>query len=229
MTQTSIRRTTGAFGLTGAVLVLLQAPLYFAYTGAPPDWNILTRILLSFLGSMAFIVFFAGFRQVIRQANPAYDWIATLAMAAGLLYLAVVLVSQAMEGGTAIASATPIDPTVDGTLAPGQWLLYGTIGRLLTALFAAAAGVGILRTQALPAWSGRLAYALAVINLAFVPSMFFGSNAAAFYSAVGWGATAVAGSLVSYWIVAVSIVLVRSRKHAQAPTSAASASARPAS
>lgn len=223
LTQATVRRATGTFGLISAILFLLQAPLYFVYSGAPPDWNILTRILLSFLGCMAFLAFLAGLRQVVGQANPAYEWVATLALAAGLLYTAVVLVSQSMEGGATIASAAPIDPTVDGPLAPGQWLMYGSVGRLLTALFAAAAGFAILRTRALPAWAGRLAYALAAINLAFVPSLFFGADAAQFYSAVGWGTTAVAASFLSYWIAAVSIVLVQRPQHPHTPELATSA------
>jgi hypothetical protein len=39
----------------------------------------------------------------------------------------------------------------------------------------------------LPTWVGRTAYVLALINLAFVPALYFGDNAADFYSAQGWG------------------------------------------
>lgn len=205
----NIRRFTGTFGLLTAGLFLISIPLYFVYSGAPPDWNILTRILLGLVGFMLFIVFLVGFRQIICQADPAYEWVATLAFVAGLLYIGVSLVAQSMEAGTAIATADRIDPTVEGPLAPGQFLIQGAIGRALIALFSVAAGYAILRTHALPAWSGWLAYALAILNLAFVPSIYFGSDADQFYSAVGFGTTAVAGSFLIYWIIAVSIVLVR--------------------
>ncbi len=48
-----------------------------------------------------------------------------------------------------------------------------------------------------------------MINLAFVPAMFFGPVAAQFYSAAGWGTTATAPVLVVIWILLVSIALLR--------------------
>ena len=42
-------------------------------------------------------------------------------------------------------SRVPVDPTVDGVLAPGQFLLFGSIGRLMTTLFLSALGFAILR------------------------------------------------------------------------------------
>jgi hypothetical protein len=222
VTEASIRRATGTFGLISAILFLLVAPLYFVYSGAPPDWNILTRLLFAFIGFTGFIVFFTGLREVIRQASVAYEWVATLAMAAGLVYVAIALVSASMEGGAAIASADPIDPTVDGPLAPGQWLMYGAIARLLTALFLVATGTGILRTHALPAWSGWLAYGFAALNLAAVPSMFFSANPAEFYSVQGWGSTTVIGNSLTIWIVVASVLLVRRPQQARMPERAVS-------
>jgi hypothetical protein len=184
------------------------------YSGAPPDWNVLTRILLSVCGSTILIAFLAEFRQVVRQSNPEYDWVATVAFAAGLVWLTLGLVAQSMEAGTAIASVIPIDPTIEGPLAPGQFLMWGAIGRLMSALFLSAAGVSILRTRLMPLWTGRLAYAIALVNLAFVPSMHFGADAALFYSAVGWGTTATAPGLVLCWILAASVVMVRNPRQA---------------
>ena len=212
MKDTSIRRLTGMFGVGAATLLLLQTPLYFMYSGAPPDWNVLTRILLSLFGCALFIVFLAGFRHLICQANPRYEWVSTLAFGAGLMYVAVIMVSQSLEAGAAIVSDVPVDPTVAGPLAPGQFLMYGSIGRLITALFLTAAGFAIGRTRVLPAWTAWVAYVIALFNLAFVPSMYFGPDAARFYSAVGWGATAFAASFLFYWVLAVSIVATRSAR-----------------
>jgi hypothetical protein len=50
---------------------------------------------------------------------------------------------------------------------------------------------------------------IALINFAFVPAMFFGPDAAQFYSAVGWGTTATAPVLVVMWILIASIIMVR--------------------
>jgi hypothetical protein len=52
-----------------------------------------------------------------------------------------------------------------------------------------------------------LAFLVAFINLAFVPAMFFGYDAAQFYSAVGWGTTATAPVLVVWWIIIASIII----------------------
>jgi hypothetical protein len=196
-------------GLTGAVLVLLPIVLYFMYSGPPPDWNVLTRIVVTVTGCTVLVAFYAGFRRLIQLSDPTYEWIGTLALGAGLLYTVMVMVSLSMEAGTAISTAAPIDPTISGALAPGQFLMYGTLGRLTTALFLLAAGFAIARTRVLPHWLARAAYAIAAFNLLFVPSLYFGADAADFYSAVGWGATAFAASFQLYWIVAVSISLLR--------------------
>ena len=87
--------------------------------------------------------------------------------------------------------------------------MFGSIGRLMTTLFLSASGFAILRRRLMPAWLGWLAWIIAVVNLAFVPAMFFGFDAAQFYSAVGWGTTATAPRLVLCWILIVSIILIR--------------------
>ncbi len=103
-----------------------------------------------------------------------------------------------------------IDPTTDGPLAHGAILLRGSIGRALTALYLAVTGRSVLRTRALPAWVGHSAYAIALWNLAFVPALYFGSEAAVFYSALGWGNTAMTASFLPYWMFAVGIASRRS-------------------
>ena len=46
---------------------------------------------------------------------------------------------------------------------------------------------------------------LAAVNLAFVPSLYFGIDAARFYSALGWGNTALTAGLFLYWAVAAGV------------------------
>jgi len=209
MNTLSLRRRTGIFGLVASLISLTQLPLYFMYSGAPPQWNVLTRILLSIIGASILIVFLAGFRLVIRAGSPNLEWAATIVLVSGLMWLTFSLVAQSMEAGTVIVSKVPIDPTIAGVLAPGQFLLFGSIGRAMTTLFLSASGLAVLRGRLMPAWLGRLASIIALINLAFVPAMFFGPDAAQFYSAVGWGTTATAPSLVVCWILIGSIILIR--------------------
>jgi hypothetical protein len=73
------------------------------------------------------------------------------------------------------------------------------------------AGYAVLRTGILPRWVAWSAYLIAAANLAFVPSLFFGSDVTKFYSAIGWGNSAFVGSFLGYWILAVGIAALRRR------------------
>jgi hypothetical protein len=209
--ETAIRRYTGMFGLIASLFIIAQVPLYFMYE-TPPDWNILTRSLIGITGCTVYIVYFIGLRQLIRQVDPAYDWIATIVQLAGVLWVAMVFVPQSMEVGAAISVDHDIDTTTEGPFAAAQYLLQGGVSRLLMALFLIALGIAVSRLGLLPRWVSRSAYLLAVINLAFLPAVYFGDDAADFYSAQGWGTTASMGALWSLWTLAVSISILRSAR-----------------
>lgn len=198
-------------GLLAAVLFIGETPLYFlpAYAGTVPTWNVLTRNLIGVIAVIFLLLFLAGLRQLVRRASPEDEWIAGLAFSAGLLLTAITMVAKSLESGSSLASAVPIDPTTQGPLAPGEFLLYGGFARLVTALLLAAAGFALLRTGILPRWTGWTAYVIALLNLAFVPAMYFGKDAAEFYTAQGWGTTAFIASFMVYWVLAVSIVLLK--------------------
>src|ERR1700693_1223510 len=132
MTESRLRRHTGIFGLVATVISLTDIPLYFMYTGAPPQWDILTRVLVGIVSSTILIVFLVGFRLVICKGRPQLEGAATVFLASGLMWLTFSMVAQSMEAGTAIVSKIPIDPTVDGVLPPGQFLLGGALGGLHT-------------------------------------------------------------------------------------------------
>ncbi len=196
--------TSRSAGLAGIVVGLggiASAPLYFIYAGPPPAWDILTRNLVTIVVAVGLIVFWVGLRRVLAD---------DLSYASGLIYTTLILVGVSLETGALYnAGGAPIDPTTTGPLAAGAILIHGSIGRAITALLLVAAGRAIRRTRALPNWTAGLAYVIALVNLACVPSLYFGTSAATFYSALGWGNTAVTASLISYWILAVSIVLIR--------------------
>ncbi|MEU4232253.1 hypothetical protein AB0F17_48840 [Nonomuraea sp. NPDC026600] len=157
----------------------------------------------------------------MRHVNPAYDWIAGIVQTAGVLWVAMVFVPQSMEVGAAISVDSDLDTTAQGPFAAAQYLMQGAVSRLLMGLFLIALGIAVSKLGLLPRWVGRSAYVLAVINLAFLPAVFFGDNPADFYSAQGWGTTASMGALWSLWTLAVSISTLRSARHvAPAATSA---------
>ena len=213
MSEATTRRNVGLFGIIASLFIIVQVPLYFLYSGAPPDWNILTRSLIGIVGCVFYIVYFTGLRQLIHQIDAKYDWSGAVVQMAGLIWVVVVFVPQSMEAGAAISVDHDIDTTTEGPFAAAQYLLQGAISRLLMALFLIALGITISRLKFLPAWVGRSAYVLAAINLAFVPALYFGDNAADFYSVQGWGTTASMGALWSFWTLAVGISTVRSARH----------------
>jgi hypothetical protein len=177
MDQRLVRRLTGVCALTAGVFGTAIGPLYFMYSGAPPTWNVLTRNLFNLLAMGAIIVFLAGLRALIQQADAAYEWLASLVFGTGMVYAAIHLVKISLEVGVVLGAPDgTLDPTTDGPLAHANILMHGSVDRLVTALLLTAAGYAILRTHAFPRWAGTSAYGLAVVNLAFVPSLYFGTD-----------------------------------------------------
>ncbi|MFI7416456.1 hypothetical protein [Nonomuraea sp. NPDC049684] len=216
MSQTAIRRYTGLFGLVASILIVVQVPLYFIYE-TPPDWDVLTRSLLGITGCTVYVVHFLGLGELIRHVGPSYRWLAGVVQSAGLLWVAMVFVPQSMEVGAAITVGHDIDTTTEGPFAGAQYLMQGAVSRLLMGLFLIALGIAVSRLGLLPRWVARSAHVLAAINLAFLPAVYFGDDAADFYSAQGWGTTASMGALWSVWTLAVSISLLRSARRAADP------------
>jgi Na+/melibiose symporter-like transporter len=184
MHENVARRLTGLVGIATAVAFIVEVPLYFIYSGPPPDANVLARLLIGIFALAFLLVFVTAFRELVKKANPAYEWVGTLAFATGLVYATVTLVSSGLEAGAVIAADHSIDPTIT---VSGTYILYGSIDRILLALFLTAVGYGISRTDLLPKWTNRSAFVLTGVNLAFVPSLFFGNTPAHFYAANGWG------------------------------------------
>ncbi|GJG89452.1 hypothetical protein tb265_46330 [Gemmatimonadetes bacterium T265] len=198
-------RATGWLGVGLAALTAVEVSLYFVYAGPPPDVNILTRLLVNVPLIVGLIVFFASVRAMVVRAAPHLEWAATLLLALVVMYGTLTFVASALEGGLAIASPQDVDPTI---AANGVYLLYGSIGRVLTAAFVGLAGYLAGAAGLLPRWTTRFAYALALFSLAFVPSLYFGNDPTSFYSANGWGTTAVAGSSMLYWVLAAGLAML---------------------
>ncbi|MET7621548.1 hypothetical protein [Streptomyces sp. NPDC005408] len=207
MNETFARRLAGIAGITTAAALILEVPLYFVYSGPPPDSNVLARLLIGIVALAFLVVFVTAFRELVKRVSPAYEWAGSMAFAAGLVYTSITLVSSGLEAGAVIAADHPIDPTIT---VSGTYILYGSISRLMLAFFLTAVGYVISRTNLLPRWTSRSAYVLAGINLAFVPSLFFGNTPANFYAANGWGTTALMGAILSYWLLALGISTYRS-------------------
>ena len=155
-----------------------------------------------------FLIFSTGLRHLLGGAGLAGD----IASMSGLMYAAITLVAASLEAGVALEYPDGSkDPTIDGPLANGMALLHGPVARLLVATFLLALAVGVHRTWVLPRWVRTGSVLLAVVNLAFVPSLFFGMNPAHFYAANGWGSTASIGGVNMIWVGAVGVAILRAR------------------
>jgi hypothetical protein len=87
---------------------------------------------------------------------------------------------------------------------------------MLIATFLVALAVGAGRTGALPGWARVGSVLLAVVNVGFVPSVFFGMDPKHFYAANGWGSTASIGAVFMLWTGALGLTILRTRHAAVA-------------
>jgi hypothetical protein len=203
-------RVTGWTALGGGLLSLVTVGLYFVYSGPPPSSNVFARNLLTLATFVFFLAFSVGLGRMLRRPNGDAGMAGELAVTALRLYIAVTLVSTSLEVGTALQYPDGSrDPTVDGPLAASMVLLHGPIARVLVAVFL----LGLAASpNARHYFSRRVltgGVVLAVLNLVLIPSLFFGMDAAQFYAANGWGATASIGVLNVIWIAVLGRSVLR--------------------
>jgi len=221
LTQLSLPRTAqrwiGGAAVMGGVFAVAELPLYFVVpacntcsvdTGSlMPDGLILTRTLFNFLALTGFLIFMSGVRFLIGRSDARFEWYGAVAGTAGVAWTIVDMVAKGLEGSSAIQTTELIDPT---RTVP-TYLLYGSISHLLLTVFGVAFGYAVLRTRALAAWVGWSAFAVALVHLAGVPSMFFGYNSSEFYASNGWGAVAMFNGIAALWLAVVGISVLRSK------------------
>lgn len=210
MNDSQARRMLAISGLLIGLGLLGSLPLYFIYSGPPPASNVLTRGLLTLIVSALMIVFFSTFTHLLRRADPEAAWLASIVQSAGTLFVGIVLVATAFEAGVVFGQPDgTLDPTTDGPLAHANVLMHGSVKRLLTCVIMLSAGYAVLRTRILSNWVAWSAYFVGLCNLAYVPSMFFGTDVTEFYSAHGWGNSALVGGFIAYWMFAVGVAAMK--------------------
>ena len=226
MSDSKVWRWTGTFGLAGTLLLLFEIPLWILPGAAPPindavahsnylaDIRViaLTRVLMDMLMYLSLMVFFAGFRHLIMKVRPEYEWLATLTFGAGIVWWAVSLVADSLEGGAVLDTlGGMVDPSAVRALVEGTLLIYnGAIAFAVTTLFMATACYVILATGALPGWTGWLACTSAVLCLAAIPSMYAPViDSAGFYNPAGWGPAIAANVPPLIWLFSASILMIK--------------------
>lgn len=206
-------RIAARAGLTVGALSVLLVALYFVYSGPPPEWNVLTRSLLTLVIVAALTLFGVALAQLLPRDRPVARQLSIVSL---LTYVAVILVATSLEAGTPLAyPGKTMDPTTDGPLAAAMALAHGPIAHIWIAMFFLAFVAAVRRSAAprvVPAWTVRGSAVVAVINLLAVPSLYFGMDATHFYAVNGWGADALVGLITLVWIGFVGLGIHRAGK-----------------
>lgn len=159
------------------------------------------------MGSL--IVFLAAFRQLVMHAKSHLGWIADVMFGAGLAFITVTLIGDAMDGGTALDvwNVTP-DASVIRALIEGHTLMFGSIGAVLLALTSGAAALLTFVCGVVPRWTGTLAALTSLSNLAWAPVAFGGTAPGSFFAAGGWGNAIFAIFPWLAWVFVVGLTAV---------------------
>jgi hypothetical protein len=170
--------------------------------------TVIDTIMMAFL-----IVFLTAFRRIIAHAKEDVDWVTAVVLGAGLVFVGITLVGDSLEAGGALNTVGAVpDPVAIRALTEGYLMLFGPIGSVLIALIALASGYVIFASGALPRWTGRLAYAVVLLNLVAIPTAWGGTANTDFYSVGGWGVPAFATFPWLAWVIAVSVTALRERR-----------------
>jgi len=226
-----IYRITGACGLAAIAVFFIEFPFYLVRSGFPgvtdpvkiADFtttygtNVMTCVFFDFIILTLMMIFLAGFRHLIRQADERHEWLGTLVFGVGLVYITLTFVADSLQAATVVDARTiPANGVIIRAMLESSFLMYGSAALFLMALLMALAGYVGVASRALPAWSAWVGYLCALGCLAFVPSMFFGSpDIMRFYNPAGWGPEAIASSFpLAVWMITIGILMMRKREPA---------------
>jgi hypothetical protein len=172
--------------------------------------QIIVVILADTFLMAALIVFLGAFRQRVARATPDLDWIGAVMFGAGLVFISVTLVGDAMDGATALdVWGLEPDPSVIRALIEGHTLMFGSTGAVLLALVSASAAYLTFASGVVPRWTGVLAGITALSNLVWAPLAFGGTDPGSFLAAGGWGNAILAIFPWLVWVICVGATAVR--------------------
>jgi hypothetical protein len=228
MRTPDVRRWTGVSAFAVAIFLGIEAitkltagtrpelddsAALIAHTQATTVPTLIVVLTDTFL--MAFLIVFIGcFRQLITGARPDLQWIADIAFGAGMVFVAVTLVGDAMDGGAAldVIGLTP-DASAIRALTEGHSIMFGATGAVLLALFSGTAAFLTFASGIVPRWTGILAAATAISNLVWAVVGFNGTSPDAFFAVGGFGNALLAIFPWLVWVVCVGFTTVRGALH----------------
>lgn len=219
-----VKRWTGIAAITVAVLLLTEFVLH-QVVGPRPELDdsdalesffvahhnmMLTIVLIDTVLMGAIIVFLAGFRQIITHARHDLQWIADVGFGAGLVFVGITLVGDAMEAGSAL-DVVGLDPDVSAirALTEGHAVMFGATGCVLLAVLSASSGYVVIASRALPRWTGIVAWVVAGLQIFGLATIFGGTSDRFWFSSGGVGVTATATFPWVAWVITVGIVTIQ--------------------
>ncbi len=187
--------------------------------------GMLTIVLIDTVLMANIIVFLSGFRQIITHTRHDLQWIADITFGAGLVFVAITMVGDAMEAGSAldVVGLTP-DASSVRALTEGHAVMFGATGCVLLAVISGSSAYTVLASHALPRWTGVVAWVVAVLQIFGLATIFGGTSDRFWFSSGGIGVTATATFPWLAWVITVGIVTIRGhsgfrRRIAAAPVS----------
>jgi hypothetical protein len=228
--EPDVRRWTGVSALVVAAALLAEVVAKLTMGIRPEldqsdaliEWALgaraatITVILIDTVLMTFLIVFLGSFRQLVTQRRPDVEWICDVMVGAGLVFIAVTLVGDALEGGIALdVMGLEPDPSVIRGLIEGHTLMFGSIGAILLALVSATGAYLTFLSGVVPRWTGVLAAVTAASNLVWAPAAFGGTSPTNFAAAGGFGNAVMAIFPWLVWVVCVGITTVRGERTAR--------------
>ncbi len=172
--------------------------------------GMLTIVLIDTVLMANIIVFLAGFRQIITHTRHDLQWIADITFGAGLVFVAITMVGDAMEAGSAldVVNLTP-DASAIRALTEGHAVMFGATGCVLLAVISGSSAYTVLASHALPRWTGVVAWVVAGLQIFGLATIFGGTSDRDWFSSGGVGVTATATFPWIAWVITVGIVTIR--------------------
>lgn len=219
-----VKRWTGVAAIGVAALLLTEFILH-QVVGPRPELDqskelaafvvghhnmLLTIVLIDTVLMGNIIVFLAGFRQIITHTRHDLQWIADIGFGAGLVFVAITMVGDAMEAGSAldVVRLTP-DSSAIRALTEGHAVMFGATGCVLLAVISGSSAYAVLASGALPRWTGVVAWVVAGLQIFGLATIYGGTSDRFWFSSGGVGVTLTATFPWIAWVITVGIVTIQ--------------------
>jgi hypothetical protein len=173
----------------------------FEYVGDKQD-TLHTVQLIFALAGFSFIWFIGSLRHSLAAAEGNGGRLANTAFGGGLIAVATLMVAFGLAATAALHPAEN-GPQLTHALIDAS-LIVPAVGAPAAAVFFAANGLSILRSDLLPAWLGWLGLVTALFNLLGISAVYTDNGAFAADGVLGFF---IGFALFLIWILAASIVL----------------------